>query len=123
MRVSVVDHQTLATLTAPPSEMAAAFDASATPDAAGAAVAAGSAEAPRAPETVQVTALHEAAPEITASVAGADAPISPPGPPLEAQAVIPDPCDDLSLGKRHFREGNFGLAERYFGHAAEKAAR
>jgi Flp pilus assembly protein TadD len=114
-------NQTLATLTAPPSEMAAASDASATADAAGAAVAAGSADARSAPETVEVTALHEAAPEITASVAGADAPISPPGPPPEAQAVIPDPYDDLSLGKRHFREGNFGLAERYFRRAAEKA--
>jgi Flp pilus assembly protein TadD len=111
-------NQTLATLTMPASEMTAAADASATPDAAMAAGAASSAEAPRAPEAVQVSALHEAAPEITASVAAPDAPVAP---PPEAQAVIPDPYDDLSLGKRHFREGNFGLAERYFRRAAEQA--
>lgn len=31
-----------------------------------------------------------------------------------------DPDDDLGLGKRHFREGNFGLAERYFRHAIDQ---
>jgi Flp pilus assembly protein TadD len=30
-----------------------------------------------------------------------------------------DPNDDLSLGKENFREGNYGLAERYFRKAAE----
>jgi len=30
-----------------------------------------------------------------------------------------DPNDDLSLGKENFREGNYGLAERYFRHAVE----
>jgi tetratricopeptide (TPR) repeat protein len=112
-------NQTLATLTAPPSEMVAASDASGTPDAAGSAGMAG--ETPHAPEPVQVSALRDAAPEVTASVAAPEAPVSPPAPPPEAQAVIPDPYDDLSLGKRHFREGNFGLAERYFRRAAEKA--
>ena len=114
-------NQTLATLTAPPSEMTAAADASATADAANAAAAAGAAEAPRAPEAVQISALHDPAPDVTASVVAADAPVSPPAPPPEAQAVLPDPYDDLSVGKRHFREGNFGLAERYFRRAAEKA--
>jgi tetratricopeptide (TPR) repeat protein len=114
-------NQTLATLTAPPSEMAAASDASGTPDAASSAGMAGAAETPPAVEPVQVSALRDAAPEITANVAAPDALLSPPAPPPEAQAVIPDPYDDLSLGKRHFREGNFGLAERYFRRAAEQA--
>ncbi|MGE0061593.1 MAG: tetratricopeptide repeat protein [Xanthobacteraceae bacterium] len=30
-----------------------------------------------------------------------------------------DPNDDLSLGKRHFRAGDFGLAEQHFRKAAE----
>jgi tetratricopeptide (TPR) repeat protein len=113
-------NQTLATLNATPSGWASS-DASGTPDATGLANPAGTAEAPHAPEAVHRTALHEPAPDITASIAAPDAPVSPPAPPPEAQAVIPDPYDDLSLGKRHFRDGNFGLAERYFRHAAEKA--
>jgi Flp pilus assembly protein TadD len=54
-----------------------------------------------------------AAPETTGSIA-ADAPVAAPAAPE-------DPNDDLSLGKRHFRERNFGLAERYFRRAVEKA--
>ena len=54
-----------------------------------------------------------AAPETTGSIA-ADAPVAAPAAP-------PDPNDDLSLGKRHFRERNFGLAERYFRRAVEQA--
>ena len=34
-----------------------------------------------------------------------------------------DPGDDLNLGKRHYREKNFGLAEQHFRRAAEKAPR
>jgi Flp pilus assembly protein TadD len=30
-----------------------------------------------------------------------------------------DPNDDLSLGKQNFRQGNYGLAERYFRRAVE----
>jgi len=30
-----------------------------------------------------------------------------------------DPNDDLSLGKKQYRANNFGLAEKYFRHAAE----
>src|SRR4029078_11402515 len=30
-----------------------------------------------------------------------------------------DPKDDLSLGKQHFRQENYGLAEHYFRRAAE----
>lgn len=34
-----------------------------------------------------------------------------------------DPKDDLSLGKSHFRQENFGLAEHYFRRAAESHPR
>jgi Flp pilus assembly protein TadD len=30
-----------------------------------------------------------------------------------------EPYDDLSIGKRYFRVGNYGMAERYFRHAVE----
>jgi tetratricopeptide (TPR) repeat protein len=34
-----------------------------------------------------------------------------------------DPGDDLTLGKRHYREKNYGLAEQHFRRAAEKLPR
>lgn len=34
-----------------------------------------------------------------------------------------DPADDLTLGKRHYREKNFGLAEQHFRRAVEKLPR
>ena len=34
-----------------------------------------------------------------------------------------DPGDDLVLGKRHYREKNYGLAEQHFRRAAEKTPR
>ena len=34
-----------------------------------------------------------------------------------------DPGDDLSLGKRHYRERNYGLAEQHFRRSVEKAPR
>ena len=34
-----------------------------------------------------------------------------------------DPADDLSLGKRHYREQNYGLAEQHFRRAVEKLPR
>ena len=77
------------------------------------------AETPQAPEPAHRSAVHD--PDVTASIAAPDSPVSAPAPPPDAQAVIPDPYDDLSLGKRQFRAGNFGLAERYFRRAAEKA--
>ncbi|HZL61352.1 MAG TPA: tetratricopeptide repeat protein [Pseudolabrys sp.] len=47
-----------------------------------------------------------------------------PTPPLGALAADPgllgsDPNDALSLGKKHYRANDFGLAEKYFRHAAE----
>jgi Flp pilus assembly protein TadD len=57
---------------------------------------------------------------------GADAFASAP-PSADAQAaegmVGADPTDDLSLGKKHYREKNYGAAERYFRRAAEQHPR
>jgi Flp pilus assembly protein TadD len=39
--------------------------------------------------------------------------------PAAAAKASPDPNDDVSLGKKHFREGNFTLAERHFRRAVE----
>ncbi|HEY1309867.1 MAG TPA: tetratricopeptide repeat protein [Pseudolabrys sp.] len=49
--------------------------------------------------------------------ASADAP----GAPANAEAGLlgSDPYDALSLGKKQYRANNFGLAEKYFRHAAE----
>jgi Flp pilus assembly protein TadD len=55
------------------------------------------------------------APETTGSIE-ADAPVG-----VAAPAAPEDPNDDLNRGKRHFRENNFGLAERYFRRAVEKS--
>jgi Flp pilus assembly protein TadD len=39
--------------------------------------------------------------------------------PVAAAKTSPDPNDDVSLGKKHFRDGNFSLAERHFRRAVE----
>jgi tetratricopeptide (TPR) repeat protein len=62
-----------------------------------------------------------AAPEATGTIQAPAPVISAPTPPPDAQAVIPDPDSDLNRGKRQFRAGNFGLAERYFRRAVEAA--
>jgi Flp pilus assembly protein TadD len=54
-------------------------------------------------------------PEITGTV---DPPVSPA--PGVTPAISGDIESDLNLGKRHFREGDFGLAEKYFRRAVEK---
>jgi len=40
---------------------------------------------------------------------------------LTGQPIGADPNDDLQLGKRHFREQNFGLAEKHFRRAVESS--
>jgi Flp pilus assembly protein TadD len=40
-------------------------------------------------------------------------------PPAADGLLGSDPSDDLALGKKHYRAGNFGLAERYFRRATE----
>ena len=41
----------------------------------------------------------------------------------DAELLGSDPSDDLSLGKKQYRAGNFGLAERYFRRAVESHPR
>lgn len=57
------------------------------------------------------------------TTAAAPAPFAVETPPPSGPALaIEDSTDDLALGKRHFRESNFGLAEVHFRRAVEKAA-
>jgi tetratricopeptide (TPR) repeat protein len=46
---------------------------------------------------------------------------APLGVPIESEKGLlgSDPYDDLSRGKRQYHVGNYGLAEKYFRHAAE----
>ncbi|MES1154910.1 MAG: hypothetical protein ABUL48_00625, partial [Pseudorhodoplanes sp.] len=58
--------------------------------------------------------------ESTGSIAS---PISGPGPgqtPSSTGLLGEDPKDDLSLGKKHYRENSFGLAEQHFRRAVEQ---
>jgi Flp pilus assembly protein TadD len=48
------------------------------------------------------------------------APETTPGtPPLTPDLLGADPNDDLSIGKKYFRQGSYGLAERHFRKAVE----
>ena len=48
------------------------------------------------------------------------APGTPPGlPPATPELLGADPNDDLSVGKKYFRQGSYGLAERHFRKAVE----
>ncbi len=78
-----------------------------------------------APATATV-ASAPAAPPAAAETTGAIIEVAPNGADLDASAKVllgGDPYDDLSMGKRFFRDGNFGLAERYFRRAAEAGPR
>ncbi len=44
----------------------------------------------------------------------------PPATPASTGLMGEDPHDDLSLGKKHYRENSFGLAEQHFRRAVEK---
>ena len=46
-----------------------------------------------------------------------------PGDAANSGLLGSDPKDDLSLGKQHFRQENYGLAEHYFRRAAESHPR
>jgi tetratricopeptide (TPR) repeat protein len=52
-------------------------------------------------------------PDTTGSI-GSDTPV-----PADPGLLGSDSSDDLSLGKKQYRAGNFGLAERYFRRAVE----
>lgn len=72
-------------------------------------------------------------PETTGSVMGPAGEVTAAGEPitngqitvdqsgLTGQPIGADPNDDVELGKRQFREQNYGLAEKYFRRAAEKS--
>jgi tetratricopeptide (TPR) repeat protein len=62
--------------------------------------------------------------DVTGSVltpdATAETPGTPPGTPkLTPELMGADPNDDLNIGKKYFRQGSYGLAERHFRKAVE----
>jgi Flp pilus assembly protein TadD len=59
--------------------------------------------------------------DVTGSVLSpeARADITPDTPPLKPELLGADPNDDLSVGKKYFRQGSYGLAERHFRKAVE----
>jgi Flp pilus assembly protein TadD len=61
----------------------------------------------------------------TGSIAEAPHAIGDRGPSVEplTPATPSNPNDDLSLGRMNFRQGNYGLAERYFRRAVEAGPR
>lgn len=67
----------------------------------------------------EATAANPADPETTGTVAA----VSGAGETSNAGMLGADPNDDLSLGKQHFRQENYGLAEHYFRRAAESHPR
>jgi Flp pilus assembly protein TadD len=56
-------------------------------------------------------------PDTTGSVGGENTPAA------DAALLGNDPNDDLALGQKQYRAGNFGLAERYFRRATENHPR
>ena len=44
---------------------------------------------------------------------------TPDTPPLKPELLGADPNDDLSIGKKYYRQGSYGLAERHFRKAVE----
>ena len=62
------------------------------------------------------TANALAEPATTGSIGQAP---TPPVTDADPRLLGTDPNDDLSLGKKQYRAGNFGLAERYFRRATE----
>lgn len=61
----------------------------------------------------------------TGTVSGPHPAFGDRGPPAEPDPPLTPskPNDDLSLGRMHFREGNYGLAEQHFRHAVETGPR
>jgi Flp pilus assembly protein TadD len=64
-----------------------------------------------------------AAPSADATVTGTTVTPSAPNPDVADTLLGGDPYDDLNLGKRHYREQNYGLAEKHFRRAVEKLPR
>src|SRR6476646_7782585 len=59
--------------------------------------------------------------DVTGSVLSPEAKsdTTPDAPPLKPELLGVDPNDDLSVGKKYFRQGSYGLAERHFRKAVE----
>jgi Flp pilus assembly protein TadD len=59
-------------------------------------------------------------PQSADQAASAHAEVSPLGPDAADPGLLgANPYDDLSIGKRYYRAGNYGMAERYFRKAVE----
>lgn len=74
------------------------------------------ATAPAPDATPELPSASEPAADTTGTVA-------PFGGPPKSGLLGGEPYDDLSLGKRYYKAGNYGLAERYFRRAVETHAR
>jgi Flp pilus assembly protein TadD len=59
--------------------------------------------------------------DVTGSVLGPEktSDSNPDAPPLKPELLGADPNDDLSIGKKYYRQGSYGLAERHFRKAVE----
>jgi Flp pilus assembly protein TadD len=59
--------------------------------------------------------------DVTGSVLGPEktSDATPDAPPLKPELLGADPNDDLSIGKKYYRQGSYGLAERHFRKAVE----
>ncbi|HEY9361060.1 MAG TPA: tetratricopeptide repeat protein, partial [Xanthobacteraceae bacterium] len=65
------------------------------------------------------TAATQGASQDDPAITGSLPPKSREGAPAAAAPRSSDPNDDVSLGKKYFRAGNFALAERHFRRAVE----
>ena len=71
-----------------------------------------------APETANAAAP---ASDVTSAVfAPTPRQAAPEPPPLGPWSAAEDPNDELSLGKRHFREGNYGRSQQHFRRVVER---
>jgi Tfp pilus assembly protein PilF len=66
-----------------------------------------------------VSSPASATPDITGSTPA----VLDPNPAVQDALIGGDPGDDLVIGKRHYREKNYGLAEQHFRRATETAPR
>jgi Flp pilus assembly protein TadD len=59
--------------------------------------------------------------DVTGSVLGPEttSDTTPDSPALKPELLGTDPNDDLSIGKKYYRQGSYGLAERHFRKAVE----
>ena len=65
----------------------------------------------------------EDTPPSNSEVTGTTSPVAEANVTVKDALLGGDPGDDLSLGKRHYRERNYGLAEQHYRRAAEKLPR